>query len=212
MLIAPILALAAASAFEPARLQQGAIPEAPPATVGGGEVLLEVEVDTSGRAAQIRVLRDTVPFGDLLKGAVAGWSFSPAEAEGRPVASRALVAGLFRPPALQYGPSLGEAPRDVAAASEAVAFPSSVVPPPYPPDRVGDAVVLVETEIAADGRVTSARIVRGAPGFDDVAEQTARQWRFRPARRAGSPTRAYAYLVFGFRQPVTPPVSKPTGR
>ena len=43
--------------FEPARLETERIPPQPPTTLGGGEVLLELRVDTSGAVAEVTVLR-----------------------------------------------------------------------------------------------------------------------------------------------------------
>jgi TonB family protein len=64
-------------------------------------------------------------------------------------------------------------------------------------------VVIVELAIDESGAVKGARVVRSGGGFDSAAVDAARQWQFRPAQRAGTPVPSYAYIVFGFRQPVT---------
>ena len=46
-------------------------------------------------------------------------------------------------------------------------------------------------------------MVQGAGAFADEALLTAREWVFRPAHRNGALVSAYAYIVFGFRQPVS---------
>ena len=48
------------------------------------------------------------------------------------VASKVALIGMFRPPVLR-GPTLGAVPEDVAAASEDVAFPLTMVMPNFPP-------------------------------------------------------------------------------
>lgn len=200
---------AAQSDFRPARLQSGSVPPQAPESVGGGQVLLEVKVSASGAVSSVATLRDTPPFTSRVLETVQGWSYQPAEeadeaAQWNSVESRVLVAAVFRAPVLQ-GPAPGTPPRDVGPPSEQIPFPTNIVEPPYPPRALSDQVVLVEVEIGEDGNVAGSRVVRSAAGFDSVALEAARKWSFRPARPGGNPRRAFAYLLFGFRQPVTPP-------
>lgn len=198
VLLAAVLAASPPEGRRTPRLDKGAAPAPPVEAVGGGEVILDVAVDAGGRPSQVRVLRDTPPFTAVLREAVLTWTFE-AGAEGR-----VLVAGLFAPPAL-YAPTLGEPPRDVAAAPESLPFPSTTVTALYPPTAIGDGSVLVGVGVDAAGAVAAATVVRSAPGFDASALAAARRWRFRPARQGGAAVASTAYLVFGFRQPVLPP-------
>jgi protein TonB len=203
VLLVALLLVAAPLLPSAPRLVAGEVPAPPsPRTVGGGEVVLEAEVDSGGKVAGVKVLRDTPPFTAALSDAVAGWSFESG------AAGYVLVAGLFAPPTL-YGPAPGQPPRDVASPSEEVPYPSTRAPAPYPPGAVGSGSVLVEVEVDAAGTVASAKVVRSAPGFDESALRAARAWRFRPARREGKPTASFVYLVFGFRAPVVPPPPPP---
>lgn len=197
--VVAVAAVALAAQPSPPRFKGGPLPAPPAPTVGGGEVLLEVALDAEGKVVAIRTLRETPPYTEALRRAVPGWTFEPArDAEGTEVASTVLVAGSFRP-ATSVGPAPGQRPQDVAPPAAGVSFPVATVPALYPPQARGDAQVLVEVTVAADGTPT-ARVVRGAPGFDDAALQAIRQWRFRP-------TPGRACVVFGFRQPVvTAPV------
>ncbi len=122
--------------------------------------------------------------------------------ENRPVASRVLVAALVRPPQLYDNAALGVEPSDFAPAPDEVPSPAAVHRPRYPPRALGDAMVLVEVLVGADGRVREATVVQGAAGFNDEALDAARAWVFRPAHRNGELVAVYAYLAFGFRQPV----------
>jgi TonB family protein len=197
------------SDFRSPRLQTGAVPAVSPEDVGGGQVLLEIKLSASGAVHSVATLRDTPPFTSRVLQTVQSWRFRPAEQleEGdrwTPVESRVLVAAVFRAPVLQ-GPALGSAPRDVGQPSEQIPFPTTLVEPPYPPRAVLDGVVLVEAEVGEDGKVGESKIVRSAAGLDEVSLETARNWSFRPARPGGSPQAAFAYLLFGFRRPVTPP-------
>ena len=53
----------------------------------------------------------------------------------------------------------------------------------------------------ASGGVSDAKIRVSSPGFDSVALNTARQWRFRPARPGGVSAPTVVYIVFGFPVP-----------
>jgi TonB family protein len=192
--------------FVPASYRSGSLPTQPPQVAGGGDVLLEVRVGIDGKVLRASTLRDTPPFTELLLESIRLWRFAPAEQEGKEVESAVLVAGLFRPPTLM-GPTAGEPRQDVAAASEEIPIPYSTTLPDYPPSALTDAVVLVEALVQSDGTVKQAHSVRSVAGFDDAATKAALQWKFRPARREGRPVDSLAYIVFGFRQPVTTPAA-----
>lgn len=197
--LAMLLALALAGpAPEVPRLESGALPGVPQATVGGGLVLLDVRVDQNGSAGSVRTLLGTPPFTGPLRDAVSGWRFESGDR-----AAHVLVAALYRPPALLYaGEAVSPAPPPGTPAE--IPFPTRAVPPPYPPQAQGDAMVLVEARVGEGGAVSEASIVRSAPGFDEAALEAARQWSFRPASGP-----AFVYLVFGFRAPVVPPPPAP---
>jgi TonB family protein len=190
---------------EPARVTAVALPEPPPVmTVGAGEVVLEAVIDTDGNVEQIDKLRATAPFTDLVASAVEGWRFVPATIvkDGRPeqVASRVLVVAFYRPPAMYMGATIGEPIRDVGRPSGEAPSIGSLQAPPYPPNSRGDGTVLLEVELSAGG-VKDVKVLRSGGGFDEPAIDTVRQWRFMPPRVAG-PSRHYAYVILGFREPV----------
>jgi TonB family protein len=97
----------------------------------------------------------------------------------------------------------GEPPEEIAPPSAELAFPTSTVTPGYPPDGLGDQVVLVEVEVGKDGSVVETRILRSARGFDSSTLDAARQWEFTPAQWEGEEVASFSYIVFGFREPVT---------
>jgi TonB family protein len=217
--LAPTLALAVVvgiSPDTPARFLGGGLPIIPVLSVevGGGAVLLEVSVDRAGAVTGVKPLRDTATFTDRLTQSVKNWRFAPAEtpiAEAlrkpggpatRPVDSKVLVAGVFRPPTVM-GPTFGDPIRDVAAASNDIPFPTSIVTPPFPPMVVSPGVVLVEVSVDASGRVTDAKTRIPAAGFDSAALDAARQWTFRAAKPGGVGAQAVAYIVFSFPTPAS---------
>ena len=197
-------AFAAPPRFFPARYRDGDVPPLPQMTPGGGEVFLQVNVDTAGRVGDIVALRETPPFTALVVDAVRGWQFLPALGENGTVASNVFVAGIFRPPAL-HGRALGEQPRDLAASAANMPFPILFSSPAYPPAAFQSGVVMLEAEVGEDGRPADVRVIRAAPPFDAISRAALQDWMFRAARVGDGPVRGYAYVIFGFSAPVTGP-------
>jgi TonB family protein len=187
--------------FASPRFVRGEVPLVPVLAVSGGEVFLEVLVTVDGRVEAVDVLRTTPPFTEALVDAVRRWQFTRATGP-QTGSSRVSVVGIFAPPALG-GPTLGEPPKDLRAPHEDVAFPVLWIPAAYPPHAVGAGAVLIETIIGDSTIPIDSRVVVSAPGFDQAALDAARSWSFRPARRDGQVVATPAYIVFGFRSPVT---------
>jgi len=198
--------------YTPARYAAGARPVLPVLAVGPGQAFVELTIGPDGAVQKVTPLRSTPPFTQGLIDAVTAWRFSPAKedalgADGtpqgpKPVASRILVASLFRAPTL-LPPTLGEKTVNVGSASPEVIYPSATNEPPYPPQAMAGGVVLIEVSVDAAGAIKDARVIGSAPPFDQAALDAARKWKFRPARVKGHATPGYAYLVFGFPQPIT---------
>ena len=195
-------ASAHAPRFFPARYRGGDVPAIPQMTPGGGEVFLQVIVDSQGRVGDVIPLRATPPFTDLLVEAVHGWRFLPALDENGPATSSVLVAGIFRPPAL-FARALGEAPRDLAASAADMPFPITYSLPAFPATAFQGGSALLEAEVGEDGRPADVRVIRAAPPFDAISRAAVQDWLFRAARIGGGPVRSYAYVIFGFSPPVT---------
>jgi hypothetical protein len=177
--------------------------EVPVHVVGGGQVLLEVEVGGDGQVLSMTTLRATPPFTDLMRESVIHWGFDATSWEPSGGATaRVLVAGVFRPPVLGSGPTLGVPPRDVDAPSTEIPYPVEIVVPPYPPAAVGDGLVLLVVAVGTEGQVSEAYVLEAQGPFAQVALSAARAWRFRPAEQDGQAVPAVAYLVFGFRSPI----------
>ena len=204
--------LSAQQPYTPARFAGGPLPTLPALAVGGGEAIAEVTVRSDGSVQAIRPLRSTPPFTQSLIDAVTTWRFRPAVEDAigndgkpvgpKPVTSKVIVASMFRPPTL-LTPTLGEAPVTVGAASADVAYPTGMQQPPYPPQALFGGVVMIEVLVDATGRPSEPRVAVSSPAFDRPALDAARQWTFRPALINGRAAATYAYLVFGFPQPIT---------
>lgn len=207
--LAASFSLGQPAVYVPASYRSGDVPGLPPLPAGGGQVLLEVAIDRTGKVAGISTIRDTPPFTSLLRDAVRRWQFRPAsmtrgrggEPIGRiPVPAAALVVAVYRAPAL-VGPTLGEPSRDVDKPSAAIPYPVRIATPPYPPNARAGGVVLLEVEVTAAGDAGATRVLRSAPPFDDAAVQAMDRWRFTPASAEGRPVASRALVLFGFPAP-----------
>ncbi|MEJ2435200.1 MAG: TonB family protein, partial [Pseudolabrys sp.] len=95
--------------------------------------------------------------------------------------------------------------------------PEPVVTPPepiateasYPRGASGNASVMLELVIDAQGRVTRALAISGERPFAAHAVAAARRWRFRPATRDGKPVEAKLRFLLRFTEPAPAPEAQP---
>jgi TonB family protein len=71
---------------------------------------------------------------------------------------------------------------------------------PYPEGTAGDASVLLELVVEADGSVSRATVIDGAPPFAEQARTAALTWRFLPAQRDGMAVAARIRARVDFQQ------------
>ena len=111
--------------------------------------------------------------------------------------SRVLVLGFFRPPGTTF--ATPESPRYKSTVAPAeIPWPTAVVVPPYPPNALGSGKVVMEADVSDAGKVAGLRVLSTATPFDGAAQDTARQWTFRPASRGNREVASRAVLVFSF--------------
>ncbi len=108
-----------------------------------------------------------------------------------------LCSALARAQSAPPAPS-AEAPPIVPPA---LLGPSDVA---YPAGAAGEATVLLELTVSADGAVVEARVVDGGEPFAGAALAAARGFRFSPATRDGAPLRARIRFSLAFRPPPAP--------
>jgi TonB family protein len=137
-----------------------------------------------------------------MRKAVRLWKFEPPIVEGTEAPDRVAVLGLFRAPTLLGGAP--PPPKRISDPSEEIPYPLSTSTPEYPPQALESGVVMLEVEVDEKGAVAGIEILNQTEGFDAVALEAARRFRFQPAKRDGRPVRSFAVVVFGFPQPVTP--------
>ena len=68
----------------------------------GGIAAYDVQLDEKGAVTSTEIVQDVAPYGAMLGEALPSWRFEPARGGGRPVKSRVLVLGLFRPPGTTF--------------------------------------------------------------------------------------------------------------
>jgi hypothetical protein len=177
-------ALADVKLTAPPRLRAASVPAPPITPVGGGEVVLELTVSTSGAVSNVKRLRTTPPYTEFLAGAVATWQFTPATAafvkQEVSVDALALVVGVFRPPSVYGGPSAGSPPQVLGAAARSLPQVGALVMPNYSPTFVGDGIVIIEIELTARAEPREYRVISAPSGFNSAALTAVRAWRFTP--------------------------------
>ncbi|HEU4534091.1 MAG TPA: TonB-dependent receptor plug domain-containing protein [Polyangiaceae bacterium] len=140
-----------------------------------------------------------------------------------PALARAQAAPPSRPPAAPSAapaspgapmspasPGAPTSPASPGAPTSPAAPPSAAVAPPtllgssevgYPAGATGEARVLLELLVSAEGAVVEARAVEGPEPFVAAALAAARGWRFSPATRGGATVRARVRFLVAFRPP-----------
>jgi hypothetical protein len=186
--------------------------------------MVEALISRDGLVTRSVLLRSTPPYTQLVLDAIPHWRFLSATALSskgvqEPTESSVLIAAVYRPPTFVNGPTIGESPKDFAAASPDAPYASALIAPSYPPKvaNVLFAGVLFEVNLDDRGGITGALQVAADPGFETAARDALMQWRFRPATAAGRAVPSAAYVFFGFPAPVLsrsrlPGPSKPPAR
>src|SRR5262245_27502270 len=194
-----LAALAAGAQAEatPPRLLSAEVGTAPYYVQSGGIAAYDVSIDEKGSVASAEVVQDVAPYGEILGESLRSWRFEPAREDGRPVASRVLVIGFFRPPQLAF--AAPETPRyKTTVAPDEIPWPTSVAVPAYPPNAVGGGIVVLEADISDEGAVTHTRVLTSASAFDGAAGEAVQKWVFRPALRGNRDAASRAFVVLSF--------------
>jgi hypothetical protein len=190
------------------RLRESRLPAQLPQALGGGDVVLELSIDSRGTVAQVERVRVTPPYADLVVDSTAEWRFEPATVmvEGRAtsVAASVLVVAVFRPASFYSGPAPGVAPQVLGAPSPRLPRVESLAMPAYPPTATGNGIVLVEIEMSRRVEPRTYRIVGPPSGFDAAALDAVRTWRFGAPQTLDAPDPLFVYAMVGFRAPLAP--------
>ena len=159
-----------------------------------GVVVIEAIVDVDGTVSEAKILRSAGILDQAALDAVRQWQFTPTLLNGQPVPPPppppppAPVKDPQAPPQPPPPPPPPPAPPsddDPLRVGGNIKEPKKVkhVAPVYPPEaqeaRI-QGIVILEVLIDPDGKVTSARVIRGVNGLDDAAVDAVLQWEFTP--------------------------------
>jgi outer membrane biosynthesis protein TonB len=180
----------------------------PSQSLFGGEVVLDALVDTSGRLADIKVVRGESPFLEKCLVSVRTWTFLPALVDGHFVETRIGIAFQFPQP---YVPPRTATVHNYEEASSTSgeknptdhgALPLVTVEPEYPPGTEAHGGVILSAEIDPQGHLDSVKVLRALEPLTPPAIAALRQWRFAPGSHAGANVSSPAIVVFTFPRPV----------
>src|SRR5579859_3887386 len=112
-------------------------------------------------------------------------------------------------------PAFGQTPPATTPSAVPTSTAHAITPPtvqgttdvPYPAGATGDATILLDVDIAEDGRVSNAVVTEGAEPFAEQARRAVLGWRFTPARRGTAPVAARIRARVQFRQDQAPSTS-----
>jgi len=180
----------------------------PSQSLFGGEVVLDALVDSSGRLADIKVVRGESPFLDKTLVAVRTWTFLPARNDGQVVETRIGIAFQFPQPYVPPRTSTTHNYEDESADSpeknsaERGALPVVTVEPEYPSGTDVHGGVILSADISEQGRLDSVKVLRGLDPLTPAAIAALRQWHFAPGKRSGANANSPVIVVFTFTRPV----------
>ncbi len=163
-----------------------------------GIVVAEIVVDTNGNVRDAKVLRGAPMLNDAALEAIRQWQYTPTLLNGVPVELVMTVTVNF---------SLGNEPAATGRAPVRVGGdirePRRIthVPPEYPADAQAAKVagiVILEVIIGVDGRVASAKVLRGMPMLNQAAIDAAMQWVYEPTYLQGVPVQVVMTTTVNF--------------
>jgi len=147
-----------------------------------GTVVLYVEVDPSGSATNIKVVRGLgLGLDQQAIEAVRRWQFKPGYRDGKPVTVAATIEVNFRLL------TVWRIARQEYFTNPGVSKPS-LRSSRWPPDcKQNPADITVAAEIGADGQVADVQVVRSTePSLDQPTLEAVRTWVFLPAQASGT--------------------------
>lgn len=166
----------------------------------GSEVALDSLIDSHGRLMQIRVVRGTFPWLEKALAAVQTWSFNPASLDGHPVPARVGITFQF----IQSDERGRAAPahnfdEPSAVWPDRAALPIVTVDPMFPSTMDRDSGVILYDIVAANGQLSSVKVLSQSESLGTETVAALRQWRFVPGRRGGIDSDSAGIVVITFR-------------
>ncbi len=200
-LLCVVVVAAKASAFDPAppadsfpafvsrKVARVEYPSGIPTPLPEGTVKLWADVNAQGVVESVQVVHELSPELDSAASrAVSGWHFTPAEQDGAPVPSRAVVDVVFASPhpyvvvnGIHFVNDGGATPPKALYAPDPEYTKAAVKA------KITGTVVLL-VAIDEEGRPKMVRIQRSLdPVLDQSSVDAVRLWKFEPSRKDGQP-------------------------
>jgi hypothetical protein len=185
-----------------------------PASLFGGEILLDAAVNRDGTLADVKVVSGQQPFLKQALDAARTWTFVP-RGEQHVGETRIAIAFQFpqpyvppRRPTVQHFDRDASSGRMTASSqdgtpSDASAFVLTSYEPDYPVASNADGSVILYESIDHEGRITRVRALTGSEPLRSAALAAANEWQFAPAKRNGNAVDSAAIVVITFRQPLS---------
>lgn len=172
----------------------------PSEVFSSADVVLDAAVTSSGRLADLRILRGENPFLEKALAAVHTWTFQPARFGEKVAAARIGIifqfSGSLTSTRAPQGHTYVEQPADVP---ERGAQPLVSPEPDLTSTRLAEGSVILCELVDARGQASSIEIVRGPQALIAPTVAAAQEWRFAPARRGGADADSEVVVVVTFR-------------
>lgn len=176
----------------------------PITSIGSGLVEIEIDLDSSGQAKNMQVVRSVPSLTMVALTAIGIWTFAPGEVNGEPAES-SLFANVVFDPGLNHPadvPLTAQINSPVAGGNAFLApRVSKAVYPQYPINSIAAGAVVLEVTISKTGRVISASPIHTVPSLTKPSLDAVRKWTFQPATFHGLPVDATTIVAFVFRSP-----------
>ena len=185
-----------------------------PASLFGGEVLLDAAIDRNGTLSDVKVLHGDQPFLKQALDAVRTWTFVPQSKSERGSETRIPIAFQFpqpyapprRPTVHHFDQVTPASAVKISARSETAGDSSAYVvtsyEPKYPAASNADGSVILYESIDREGHIDGVRALSGAEPLRSAAISAAKEWEFFPATHDGHAIDSDAILVVTFHQPL----------
>jgi hypothetical protein len=176
----------------------------PVEVLAAGLVTLSVNVNASGHADSVQVLRDIPGLTSVASSIVKSWSYAPGKLDGNPAPSTITIEVVFNP-----GNTLNENLKIGPVAPTPPPLPTGYLPPEvavasyvaYPVNSVGIGAVVLDAAVDKYSELKKVDILRDVPALSPEAIATVKRWTINPATFNGKPIPSKMIVAFVFRSP-----------
>jgi TonB family protein len=84
---------------------------------------------------------------------------------------------------------------------EPIQVVSAEAPPGYPATSIAEGTVILEVTVDESGKIGAVKVIHGIASLTEDAEQTVRNWKFKPATLDGKPVTSTLMAAFSYARP-----------